>query len=283
MLLIYIVKTGNRLGYGAFVNADVTQGTLLGIIVGVPTSIPMDSKLPPFVFFHLLKSASTNNGTYIDATDDAYKGKCNIAFANFHYNVYMPFGASSTIGSKRDKDSYNLESNASFDMTIPNRILVKSTRTITAGKEVLIEYNFRSKAISRYIFSIPVTSQEEVEHYSMQPMINHRSFSYTRNDLLNPILELTLSDSEIAKEIIMRSQLFERNGKRNEIVFNSFKSPFYAYNVSRHFPVGLIGVQDMLSKASKWLHDNSINTMLLVYRSLDMELSKQYDPGMRKR
>lgn len=240
----------------------------------------MDSKLPPFVFFHLLKSAST----YIDATDDAYKGKCNIAFANLHYNVYMPFGASSTIGSKRDKDNYNLESNASFDMTIPNRILVKSTRTITAGKEVLIDCtNFKSRAMSRYIFSIPVTSQEEVEHYSMQPIINKRTFSYTRTDLLNPILVMTLSDSEIAKEIIMRSQVFEKNGKSNEIVFYSFESPFYAYNVSRHFPVGMNDMKDILPKESKWLHDNSINTMLLVYRLLDIELSKKHDPGMRKR
>ena len=50
----------------------------------------------------------------------------------------------------------------------------------------------------------------------------------------------------------------------------------------RHIPLGMQGgVVDVFPKESKWIHDNSINTMLEIYSLLDQQLCQQMP--LRKR
>ena len=231
--------------------------TFLGIISGRITNLPKGNKLPPFMF-------KLPNGLFIDVSKQIENGEGLIAFANLFHSIYMPFGGINTIHPKATL----IQANACFKTSVPDRLQVYSTRKIKKNEEILIDCANKSSQqyMKVYIDALPVT-------------IN----GFSKSKFLNPIVNsLKAEDANEAMELIAKSQALKIQGQEKTALFKSCGHKFYAYEVYRHIPLGMQGgLTDSFPKESKWLHCNSINTMLQIYSLLDQQLSQQMPPRKR--
>jgi hypothetical protein len=161
-----------------------------------------------------------------------------------------------------------IHANACFKTSVPDRLLVYSTRRIKQNEEILIDCLSKSaqQYMKIYIEALPVSID-----------------GLSKSKFVNPIVDmLRAEDVKEAMEIIGKSQDLKLRGQQDSILFKSFGHNFYAYDVYRHIPLGMQGgLVDAFPDESKWLHDNSINTMLQIYRLLDQQLCQQMP--LRKR
>jgi hypothetical protein len=235
----------------------VSPDTFLGIISGRISNLPKGNKLPPFVF-------KLPNGLFTDVSKQIEKGEGLIAFANLFHSIYMPFGGINTI----HPTATQIQANACFRTSVPDRLLVYSTRKIKKNEEILIDCSNKSSQqyMKLYIDALHVTID-----------------GFSKFKFLNPIVDsLKTEDVKEAMELIVKSQQLIKLGQQRAVLFNSFGNKFYAYNVYRHIPLGMQGgVTDSFPKESKWLHDNSVNTMLQIYCLLDQQLCQQMPPRKR--